>query len=82
MSCPGPCIICGDTNYPLSMGGSSICPSCDCGIDPEVARLRREVAMLRTELAKYDPAERERIRLEVNEMLHPRRPIRGKITGS
>jgi len=27
----GPCIICGDTNYPLSEGGPTICPACDCG---------------------------------------------------
>ena len=28
---PGPCIYCGGRNYPLSMGGPAICPSCDCG---------------------------------------------------
>jgi len=27
----GPCILSGDTNYALSMGGPSICPACDCG---------------------------------------------------
>ena len=27
----GPCVLCGATNYPLSCGGPSICPSCDCG---------------------------------------------------
>ena len=27
----GPCTICGGTNYPLSGGGPTICPSCDCG---------------------------------------------------
>ena len=27
----GPCCICGATNYSLSMGGPTICPSCDCG---------------------------------------------------
>jgi len=27
----GPCIVCGRTNYSLSMGGSTICPACDCG---------------------------------------------------
>ena len=30
----GPCIKCGKKNYPLSMGGSGICPSCDCGLPP------------------------------------------------
>jgi hypothetical protein len=29
---PGPCIVCGLTDYPLSMGGPEICPACDCGI--------------------------------------------------
>lgn len=28
---PGPCIFCGDVNYPLSMGGPEVCPACDCG---------------------------------------------------
>ena len=27
----GPCIVCGRTDYPLSCGGSAICPACDCG---------------------------------------------------
>lgn len=27
---PGPCLACGATNYPLSMGGPGICPACDC----------------------------------------------------
>jgi hypothetical protein len=28
---PGPCVICGGTNYNLSCGGPTICPKCDCG---------------------------------------------------
>ena len=28
---PGPCELCGATDYPLSMGGPAICPACDCG---------------------------------------------------
>lgn len=28
---PGPCIICGAIDYPLSVGGPTICPRCDCG---------------------------------------------------
>lgn len=27
----GPCIFCGKTNYPPSLGGPQVCPSCDCG---------------------------------------------------
>jgi len=27
----GPCYMCGATNYPMSLGGPYICPSCDCG---------------------------------------------------
>lgn len=40
----GPCVICGATNYALSMGGPSLCPSCDCGTpDPYmIPLLRRE----------------------------------------
>ena len=36
----GPCIMCGATNYSMSFGGPSICPSCDCGIDPEIGKLK------------------------------------------
>lgn len=32
----GPCMLCGATNYANSMGGSLICPSCDCGMPPHV----------------------------------------------
>lgn len=48
----GPCVLCGDTDYPASLGGPMICPSCDCGIPPEIARLKRENARLRQELAE------------------------------
>ena len=36
----GPCSVCGGKNYQLSMGGPSICPTCDCGqsIDPKEYR--------------------------------------------
>lgn len=36
----GPCIVCGKRNYPMSMGGPQICPSCDCGNPPEVSNPR------------------------------------------
>jgi hypothetical protein len=35
---PGPCMVCGLTDYPLSMGGPEICPACDCGISPTDSR--------------------------------------------
>lgn len=31
VSIPGPCMVCGATNYNLSCGGPTICPKCDCG---------------------------------------------------
>ena len=52
----GPCVICGDKNYPLSMGGPTICPSCDCGppnprrVREERERLLAEIERLRREL--------------------------------
>lgn len=47
----GPCIVCGRTNYPLSAGGPTICPRCDCGFTQEQAgRLAREVEELRKNL--------------------------------
>ena len=39
----GPCIMCRATNYALSFGGPDICPSCDCGIPPEVSKLKRQL---------------------------------------
>ena len=47
---PGPCIVCGENNYPLSMGGPTICPACDCGIDPDLTKLRRKLAQVENEL--------------------------------
>lgn len=53
---PGPCIICGLKNYPLSCGGLNICPECDGGnfrIDTiekqkqEIERLRQKIEYLR-----------------------------------
>lgn len=43
---PGPCVVCGEVNYPLSMGGPSICPSCDCGKPPieKLNHLRAQLA--------------------------------------
>jgi hypothetical protein len=46
----GPCVVCGETDYPMSCGGPSICPSCDCGVPPEVKKLRRENSELRAEI--------------------------------
>jgi hypothetical protein len=45
---PGPCVICGLSNYPLSVGGSTICPSCDCGdFGPmKIERQRKQIERL------------------------------------
>ena len=50
----GPCIVCGDVNYPLSMGGPSICPSCDCGRPPALTRHRREAEELRSRCRQFE----------------------------
>ena len=39
----GPCVLCGDVNYQMSMGGPTVCPSCDCGHAPGTGKLRREL---------------------------------------
>lgn len=55
---PGPCVVCGGTNYHLSMGGPTICPKCDCGIFDAgtvlaqakvMERQREEIERLRTQ---------------------------------
>lgn len=51
---PGPCVICGDTNYSLSCGGSTICPKCDCG-NFDAATVQKQakvIAGLRDELER------------------------------
>lgn len=53
MNQSGPCIVCGETDYPLSMGGPSICPSCDCGVDPKMKKLRRELSMALAKNTSY-----------------------------
>jgi hypothetical protein len=52
----GPCVICGDVGYELSIGGPSICPSCDCGnFGPDVVRRQGKIiAELRARLAAYE----------------------------
>ena len=61
----GPCSVCGTTNYPNSMGGPSICPSCDCGnFDGQVfawnnAKLNTELIALRTRLEALEKWGRE-----------------------
>lgn len=51
----GPCVICDRIDYPLSMGGPTICPQCDCGNwDPQ--QLLRQLAAVRAELAVYRAA--------------------------
>lgn len=45
----GPCGVCGRRGYPMSVGGPSICPDCDMGIDPRHAKARRDLQALSTE---------------------------------
>lgn len=54
LACPGPCVICGAVNYDMSMGGPTICPSCDCGHFGmnEVQRQRDIIAALRAEIER------------------------------
>lgn len=47
----GPCCVCGATNYPLSIGGPSICPACDCGIQLAPS-LRATIAAQQQEIAR------------------------------
>jgi hypothetical protein len=56
MTQPGPCEICGETNYQLSIGGPSICPSCDCGnFGPDVVRrLGKVILELRTRIDQLE----------------------------
>jgi hypothetical protein len=58
---PGPCSICGLTNYPLSAGGEMICPSCDCGNFglKKIEAQRDEISRLRRELTEALQAQRE-----------------------
>lgn len=37
---PGPCVVCGATDYFLSMGGPTICPSCDTGASSDPRRFQ------------------------------------------
>lgn len=46
---PGPCVGCGATNYPLSMGGPSVCPACD--VYPPEKRVQ-QIAYERDQIVK------------------------------
>lgn len=61
MTYPGPCCICGGTDYELSCGGPTICPQCDAGSftqatvfrqAKEMERLREENRKLRAEVSR------------------------------
>lgn len=55
---PGPCVICGGTNYELSCGGPTICPKCDCGHFDAATVLAQAKAMesLRAEIERLKAA--------------------------
>lgn len=42
----GPCVVCGLRDYPLSFGGPTICPSCDCGNTGQ-QKVRRQAERIR-----------------------------------
>lgn len=54
-----PCILCGATNYALSMGGPTICPSCDCGNPPTDHKLWNELHKAKEYINKLENAIRE-----------------------
>jgi hypothetical protein len=61
----GPCIICGLRDYPLSMGGPTICPACDCGHNGPtlIAAQKRRIEELEALVAKLQtppPCKHER----------------------
>lgn len=74
---PGPCILCDAKNYPLSMGGPTLCPACDTGFTQSPAgikALRAQVELLQKEnedlhrqLAILQP-ENDRLR---RQLVHP-----------
>ena len=44
---PGPCRLCGDVNYPLSLGGPQVCSACDAGnFHDEGRALKRLLGLL------------------------------------
>ena len=62
---PGPCIGCGAENYPLSTGGPSICPACDCmpaegRVKDLAAENRRLRQALEAATAQHQPPDWER----------------------
>jgi hypothetical protein len=42
----GPCVVCGDRDYPSSLGGPQICPACDCGVDPKRRKCEAKLSKL------------------------------------
>ena len=67
-----PCVICGAIDYPVSLGGPDICPSCGCG-DFGVERVRRlgqEIIALRATLdciVRVDGAIVDQLARSINE---------------
>lgn len=58
---PGPCVVCGLRDYPPSMGGPHICPTCDTGASGPmlVEAQRRAIERLERELAEAKQLLRE-----------------------
>lgn len=66
MSQPGPCKVCGKTNYPSSLGGPDICPECDCGsFNPNI--LAYQNAKYADRLAALEKWGREMVKKDIGE---------------
>lgn len=50
------CILCGLEAGAGSLGGRNICAPCDCGVPPEVTRLRKQLAESEEEVTKLRAA--------------------------
>src|SRR5882672_5428024 len=60
---PGPCQVCGCRNYPLSYGGTGICPACDCGPSSFAHVIKQQKEQLEVALAARAERDAEIARL-------------------
>jgi len=67
----GPCVVCGLRNYPLSFGGPTICPACDCGNSgPQLVRSQKHrIAELESALSRLSAGEGGALVKEIHALL-------------